>query len=162
MTQSTSSRAEFVYITYIETSADKLWSALTNGEFTKQYWFGRRIESDWSIGSPVRFYDSADDSLTDSGEVLVYDEPRQLSYTFKNEFMPEMRDVPPSRVTFNLEPRTDSVVKLTVVHDQVESQAVADGWRDGWSPILSSLKTFLETGRPLPEEIAQQIDWESV
>jgi uncharacterized protein YndB with AHSA1/START domain len=137
-----------VHVTYIETTPEKLWAALTSGAFTTLYWFGRRIESDWTIGSPVRFYDSADDSLTDSGEVLVYDEPKTLAYTFKNEFLEERRDDEPSRVTFTIEPAGPKVVKLQVVHDRIGADQV-EGWRNGWGPILANLKTYLETGRTL-------------
>ena len=142
------SKPAMVHVTYIETTPEKLWQALTSGAFTTLYWFGRRIESDWSVGSPVRFYDSADDSLTDSGEVLVYDEPKALAYTFKNEYLDDRKDDEPSRVTFTIEPAGEGVVKLQVVHDEIEADQV-EGWRNGWSPILANLKTFLETGRSL-------------
>jgi uncharacterized protein YndB with AHSA1/START domain len=134
-----------IHVTYIETTPEKLWEALTSGAFTQLYWFGRRIESDWTVGSPVRFYDSADDSLTDSGEVLVYDEPKTLAYTFKNEVTGEQV---PGRVTFTIEPRNETVVKLQVVHDEIAEDTV-EGWRNGWGPILANLKTYLETGRTL-------------
>jgi uncharacterized protein YndB with AHSA1/START domain len=137
-----------VHVTYIETTPEKLWTALTSGAFTTQYWFGRRIESDWTVGAPVRFYDSADDSLTDSGEVLVYDEPKTLAYTFKNEFLEERQDDEPGRVTFTIEPAGPKVVKLQVVHDRIDEASV-EGWRNGWGPILANLKTYLETGRTL-------------
>jgi uncharacterized protein YndB with AHSA1/START domain len=137
-----------IHVTFIETTPEKLWQALTSGAFTQLYWFGRRIESDWTVGSPVRFYDSADDSLTDSGEVLVYDEPKTLAYTFKNEFLESRQDETPGRVTFTITPAGDSVVKLQVVHDQITEDAV-EGWRNGWGPILANLKTYLETGRTL-------------
>ncbi|HZX01516.1 SRPBCC family protein [Kribbella sp.] len=140
------SKPAMIHVTYIETTPEKLWEALTSGAFTKLYWFGRRIESEWSVGSPVRFYDSADDSLTDSGEVLVYDEPKMLAYTFKNE-VSDGEQVP-GRVTFTIEPRNDTVVKLQVVHDQIAEDTV-EGWRNGWGPILANLKTYLETGRTL-------------
>lgn len=138
------SKPAMIHVTYIETTPEKLWEALTSGAFTQLYWFGRRIESDWTVGSPVRFYDSADDSLTDSGEVLVYDEPKTLAYTFKNE----VTGGEPGRVTFTIEPRSETVVKLQVVHDQIAEDTV-EGWRNGWGPILANLKTYLETGRTL-------------
>ena len=137
-----------VHVTYIETTPEKLWAALTSGAFTTLYWFGRRIESDWTIGSPVRFYDSADDSLTDSGEVLVYDEPKTLAYTFKNEFLEDRAHEEPGRVTFTIESAGPKVVKLQVVHDRIEADQV-EGWRNGWGPILANLKTYLETGHTL-------------
>ncbi|NUR96058.1 MAG: ATPase [Kribbellaceae bacterium] len=138
------SKPAMIHVTYIETTPEKLWEALTSGAFTQLYWFGRRIESDWTVGSPVRFYDSADDSLTDWGEVLVYDEPKTLAYTFKNE----ATTGEPGRVTFTIEPRSETVVKLEVVHDRIAEDTV-EGWRNGWGPILANLKTYLETGRTL-------------
>jgi uncharacterized protein YndB with AHSA1/START domain len=142
------SKPAMIHVTYIETTPEKLWEALTSGAFTELYWFGRRIESDWTVGSPVRFFDSADDSLTDSGEVLVYDEPKTLAYTFKNEFIEAHEDVAPGRVTFTVEPAGKNVVKLQVVHDEIAEDTV-EGWRNGWAPILANLKTYLETSRTL-------------
>ena len=143
-------RPEFVYVTYIATTPDQLWAALTQGEFTKKYWFGRRIESDWQIGSPVRFFDGDSDDLTDSGVVLEYDPPERLAYTFQNEFDPEARKLGSSQVTFTLQPY-EGMVKLTIVHNDLPSEEIAADFREGWAPILSSLKTFLETGKPLPQ-----------
>jgi uncharacterized protein YndB with AHSA1/START domain len=142
------SKPAMIHVTYIGTTPEKLWEALTSGVFTKLYWFGRRIESDWTVGSPVRFYDSADDSLTDSGEVLVYDEPKTLAYTFKNEYLAGRADEAPGNVTFTITPAGESVVKLEVVHEGVSEDTI-EGWRNGWAPILANLKTYLETDRTL-------------
>jgi uncharacterized protein YndB with AHSA1/START domain len=143
------SKPEFVYVTYIATTPEKLWAALTRGEFTKAYWYDRRIESSWAPGSPVAFYDGDTSVRTDSGKVLEYDPPRKLAYTFKPEFNEEVSKMPYSRVTFTLEPH-EGTVKLTLVHDELPDQETANAFREGWAPILSSLKTFLETGKPLP------------
>jgi len=143
-------KPEFVYVTYIATTPERLWEALTRGEFTRKYWYDRRIESDWRIGSPVRFYDGANNDLTDSGVVLESDPPRRLAYTFQNEFDPQARQAGASRVTFTLEP-FEGMVKLTLVHDELPSEQMAVEFREGWAPILSSLKTFLESGQPLPQ-----------
>lgn len=155
------SKPEFVYVTYIATTPQKLWDALARGEFTKIYWYGRRIESDWSPGSPVNFFDGDSDRLTDSGVVQEYDPPRRLVYTFHPEYAELRRHGAsheeaeafrrrPSRVSFTLEPH-DRVVKLTLVHDELPDEDTARGFREGWAPILSSLKTWLESGTPLPE-----------
>jgi uncharacterized protein YndB with AHSA1/START domain len=144
-------KPEFVYVTYIATTPEKLWAALTRGEFTKAYWYGRRIESDWTVGSPVRFFDGDSDVLTDSGVVLECDPPRRLVYTFRVEFDPEAREKGHSRVSFTLEPHEEGIVKLKLVHDELPDEQAARDFLEGWSPILSSLKTFLETGKPLPQ-----------
>ncbi len=149
------SKPEFVYVTYIATTPERLWHALTRGEFTKRYWFNRRIDSDWQPGSPLRFYDGDGDTVTDEGQVLASDPPRLLSYTFSPVGYPPSGTLEGghTRVTFTIEP-FEGVVKLTLVHDELASDEVAAGYREGWAPILSSLKTFLETGRPLPERRA--------
>jgi len=143
------SKPEFVYVTYIATTPERLWEALTRGAFTKTYWYERRIESDWTVGSPVVFYDGDSDVRTDGGVVLAYDPPRLLSYSFQPEFSEEAESMGTSRVTFTLEPH-EGQVKLTLVHDELPSEEMAEGFREGWAPILSSLKTFLESGKPLP------------
>jgi uncharacterized protein YndB with AHSA1/START domain len=145
-----SGKPEFVYVTYIATTPERLWEALTRGEFTQIYWYGRRIESDWRVGSPVRFFDGDSDVLTDSGVVLECDPPRRLSYSFKNEFDPDAPAVV-SRVTFSLQAHQEGMVKMTLVHDELPSDEMAAGFREGWAPILASLKTYLETGAPLPQ-----------
>jgi uncharacterized protein YndB with AHSA1/START domain len=142
-------KPEFVYVTYIATTPERLWDALTDGQFTRQYWYDRRIESSWESGAPVRFYDGASATITDEGIVLVADRPRQLAYTFRYTGQPA--EEPASRVTFSLEPG-DGLVKLTLVHDLIGAEEAVAGWREGWSPILSSLKTLLESGRPLPQQ----------
>lgn len=143
------SKPDFVYVTYIATTPERLWAALTRGEFTKTYWYERRIESDWTVGSPVVFYDGDSDVRTDGGVVLACDPPRLLSYSFRPEFSEEAQSMGTSRVTFTLEPH-EGMVKLTLVHDELPSEEMAEAFREGWAPILSSLKTFLESGRPLP------------
>jgi uncharacterized protein YndB with AHSA1/START domain len=143
-------KPEFVYVSYIATTPEKLWAALTQGEFTKTYWYGRRIVSQWIVGSPVEFYDGDSQHLTDSGVVLACDPPRHLSYTFRNEFDPGARASGYSRVSFTLEVH-EGMVKLTLIHDELPDEETAAGFREGWSPILSSLKTYLETGKPLPQ-----------
>jgi uncharacterized protein YndB with AHSA1/START domain len=142
---------QFVYVSYIATTPERLWEALTQGDFTKKYWYGRRIESDWKVGSPVQFFDRDTDDLTDSGTVLESDPPRRLAYTFRTEFDPDARSQGYSRVAFTLEPHEEGMVKMTLVHDELASEALAEAFREGWAPILSSLKTFLETGSPLPQ-----------
>jgi uncharacterized protein YndB with AHSA1/START domain len=142
-------KPKFVYVTYIATTPEKLWAALTRGELTKQYWYDRRIESDWGVGSPVSFYDGDSRVITDSGVVLESDPPRRLIYTFRNEFNAEARKQGYSRVSFTIKPH-EGMVKLTLVHDELPDEQTAIGYREGWAPILSSLKTFLESGKPMP------------
>lgn len=142
-------KPEFIHVSYIATTPERLWAALTQGELTRAYWYDRRIESEWAPGAPVRFYDGDSGVVTDTGEVLECDPPRRLVYTFRPELGDEAEAMGFSRVSFTLEPH-EGQVKLTLVHDRLPDEETADGFREGWSPILSSLKTFLETGKPLP------------
>jgi uncharacterized protein YndB with AHSA1/START domain len=142
-------RPAFVYVTYIATTPEKLWEALTDGGFTRRYWGGRRIESDWKVGSPVRHV-REDGGIDWQGEVLRSERPRLLSYRFHMQISNEHRDERPSRVTFELEPM-GSVVRLTLAHEDFESaSATYETTRHGWPAIMSSLKSLLETDSPLP------------
>ena len=95
-------KPEFVYVTYIETTPEKLWEALTDSAFTRQYWFDTEVRSDWKVGSPFALVMSG--KVTDSGEILQADPPRRLAYTFRHELDEGMRKEGATRVTFTLEP----------------------------------------------------------
>src|SRR5256886_17657213 len=105
------SKPEFVYTTYIETTPEKLWEALTSSEFSKRYWFGTELKSDWKVGSPLALVMNG--TTTDTGEILEADRPRRLSYTFKHETNEAYRNEKPSKVVFNIE-QHGSFVKLTL------------------------------------------------
>ena len=139
----TTPRPEFVYSIYIQTTPEKLFAALTRGEFTRQFWGLRSIQSDWKKGSPVRMT-SKSGNPDWSGVVLEHDPPRRLSYTFQDEG--RFRAEGATRVVFELEPR-DSAVLLTITHDHFPPDSkLLPGVSGGWPAILSSLKTLLETG----------------
>jgi uncharacterized protein YndB with AHSA1/START domain len=141
------SKPVFVYTTYIETTAEKLWQALTDGDFTERYWFGHRVTSDWQVGSAYGFANQGKPTV--EGKVLVSDPPHRLAYTWYNR-KEEARGEGTSRVTFDLEPR-GKVVKLTVTHDQLEEKTLRD-ISGGWPLVIASLKSLLETGHGLPAE----------
>ena len=142
-------KPQFVYVTYISTTPEKLWAALTDGEFTQKYWGGRRIQSDWKVGSVVKHV-RKDGEIDWQGEVLKSERPRLLSYTFHMLISEPHRGDRPSRVSFVLQP-VGSVVKLTLTHDEFESESVTfETTRHGWPAILSSLKSLLETSAALP------------
>ncbi|MCA1458638.1 SRPBCC family protein [Bradyrhizobium sp. BRP22] len=139
------STPEFVYVTYIETTPEKLWEALTDSDFTRRYWFNTEVRSDWKVGSPFALVMNG--TTTDVGEILEADRPRRLAYTFKHQLDEDMRNEPPTKVAFTLEPH-GSLVKLTVTHEGfVEDSKLFDGISKGWPAILSGLKTLLETGK---------------
>ena len=140
-------KPEFIYVTYIETTPEKLWEALTDGDFTERYWFGARLRSDWKVGSSFEMVRS-DGTISDAGKVVECDPPRRLAYTFvnlsdkyKNEF--------PALATFVLEPY-GKLVKLTLTHEGFTAGGkFLSAVSQGWPAILSSLKSMLETGQPL-------------
>jgi len=97
------SKPEFVYVTYIRTTPEKLWHALTDPAMMKQYWFGAHAESDWKAGSFWRLM-LQDGRVADAGEILEADPPKRLLIRWRNEFMPEMRAEGFTRCTMTLEP----------------------------------------------------------
>jgi uncharacterized protein YndB with AHSA1/START domain len=145
----TETKDRFVYVTYIRTTQAKLWDALRNPVFTRQYWFGVALESDWQVGSGWKMQ-FPDGRVTDMGEVLEIDPPRKLVLSWRHAMRPELRDEGEARATMELQP-IGEVVKLTVTHeiDRPQSKLIR-AVAGGWPQILSSLKSFLETGTPLP------------
>ncbi|NJO40281.1 MAG: ATPase [Cyanobacteria bacterium CRU_2_1] len=131
-------KPQFVYVTYIATTPEQLWDALTSEAFTQQYWGGRRIQSDWRVGSPVEPVEDDGDSDWE-GEVLESDPPHRLSYTFQS---PGSNAAHPTRVVFDLQP-IGSTVKLTLTHDDLDTKGFM-AISQGWSASLSSLKSLLE------------------
>jgi uncharacterized protein YndB with AHSA1/START domain len=142
--------SRFVYVTYIRTTPEKLWRALTDPEFTRRYWCETRQESEWKPGSPWRIM-IPDGRVADSGEVLEIEPHRRLVLKWRNEFMHEMHSEGYSRMTYELEP-VGASVKLTVTHeiDRPDSKLIR-AVSGGWPHILASLKSLLETGEPLDE-----------
>jgi len=140
--------SKFVYVTYIQTTPEKLWDALTKPEFTQQYWAGTRHETDWKQGSSWKLM-IPDGRVGDSGEIVEIEKPRRLVLKWRNEFIPEFKAEGYTRATFDLEPDEDGV-KLTVTHemDRHESKMI-EAVSNGWPKILASLKTLLETGQSL-------------
>jgi uncharacterized protein YndB with AHSA1/START domain len=140
--------SKFVYVTYIRTTPEKLWEALTKPEFTRAYWFGVAHECAWEVGSPWRLV-FADGRVGDTGEVVAIDRPRRLVLKWRNEFRPELKAEGYSRATLEIEAIGD-MVKLTVTHEmEREGSAFIEAVSNGWPSILASLKSLLETGKAL-------------
>ncbi len=159
-----SDRPSFVYTTYIQTTPEQLWEALTSPAFTERYW-GMTFETDWAPGSEMTWY-RHDLRIADPDQVVIESEPyRRLSFTW-HTFVQELAQdgvvsaedlnraaqEPRSKVTFELEPAGDSV-KLTVVHDGFGAGSrAAELVSHGWPQVLSGLKTLLETGETISIE----------
>ena len=142
--------SRFVYVTYIRTTPEKLWQALIDPEFTRQYWVNTWQDCAWTPGASWKLM-IPDGRVGDSGEVLEIEPERRLVMTWRNEFKPEMRLEGHSRLTYELEQQGDSV-KLTLIHemDKPDSKLI-EGVSNGWPHILASLKSLLETGESLVE-----------
>jgi uncharacterized protein YndB with AHSA1/START domain len=144
------SEQQTVYVTYIAATPERLWAALTQAEFTRQYFFGRAISSDWQAGSEV-VYRMPDGVVDVRGRILEIDPPRIVRFTWKVERIEAMRDLPEVVVSYEIEPMGE-VCRLTMVEDHphpVEEKWL-EGGRRGWPIILSSLKSLMEIGR-VPE-----------
>ncbi len=142
------SKTTFVYVTYIATTPEKVFQALTEPPVTRQYW-GLENVSDWKPGSPWR-HQSGNDAKTVRmlGEVVECTPPRRLVITWAFPADAANR-AKHTRVAFDIE-RIENMVKLTVTHDELERGSDMErGISEGWPRVLSSLKSFLETGRAL-------------
>jgi len=140
--------SRFVYVTYIRTTPAKLWEALTKREFTRQYWYGLHQESDWQVGSSWRLI-FPDGRVGDTGEVLEIEAEKRLVIKWRNEFMPEAKAEGFTRCTFEITAHGD-VTELRVVHEiDLDRSKMIETVSNGWPKVLSELKSFLETGKPL-------------
>ena len=153
---------EFIYTTYIKTTPERLWTALTDPAFTRRWW-QTTFDTDWAAGSPMT-WDNHGIVIADPDQIVLESDPfRRLAYTW-HTFSPGLKErlqldderfatltrEHRSRVAFDIEAMGE-LVKLTVTHDDFEpGSTVATMVRNGWPVFLSSLKTLLETGEPLP------------
>jgi uncharacterized protein YndB with AHSA1/START domain len=140
--------SRFVYVTYIRTTPEKLWQALTEPDFTRQFWVGCWQESEWKKGASWKLM-MPDGRVADSGEILEIEPQKRLVLQWRNSFKPELREEGPSRMTYEIEPMGE-MVKLTVIHemDRPGSKFI-EAVSNGWPLILSGLKSLLETGESL-------------
>ena len=147
------SKPMFVYVTYIRSTPEKLWAALTDPKTIRKYWFGMTAESDWRPGSPWRLK-FEDGRLADRGEILEAEPGGRLVIHWRNEFKPELRAAGYSRCTMEIEMADyypdfgGKAVKLTITHEveTEEGAPLIDAVSGGWPKVLSNLKSLLETG----------------
>jgi len=138
-------KSSFVYVTFIKTTPDRLWTALTEPEFTRKYWFGVHQESEWKPGSSWKLI-LKDGRVGDTGEIVEIDPPRRMVIKWRNEFRPELKADGYSRCVIELE-KMGEAVKLTVSHSIEQDQSkFIEAVSGGWPKVLSNLKSLLETG----------------
>ena len=137
-----------VYETYIRAEPQRIWRALTSAEFTRQYFHTTNVASTWKVGDRVEFtYD--DGTLVVEGELLEVDEPRRLVYSWHVLYNPEASTERPSRVSYDIEP-LGNVCRLRITHDDFDRESVVyPEISQGWSAIICSMKSLLETGEAL-------------
>jgi uncharacterized protein YndB with AHSA1/START domain len=137
--------SRFVYVTYIRTTPERLWSALTTPETIRQYWLGFSPEADWKVGGSWKLVHS-DGRVADSGEIVEFEPPRRMAIRWRHELFPELKAEGWSRCVMELEPMGDAV-KLTLTHSMDhEGSTFIEKVSQGWPMILSYLKSLLETG----------------
>ncbi|MGL1921705.1 MAG: SRPBCC family protein [Hyphomicrobiales bacterium] len=137
-----------VYVSYIQTSIDDLWAALTDPDETVKYFFGTKLVSGMEKGDAIAF-DTADGDAAISGEILENTPKSKFAYTFKGNKTDDGTVEPYSRVTYELE-ETENAVKFTLIHDQFENEnQTFNSVSGGWPIVLSGLKTYLETGKSI-------------
>jgi uncharacterized protein YndB with AHSA1/START domain len=139
-------RSTFVYVTYIRTTPEKLWSALTDDvEFMKRYWFGTHCESEWTPGSSWKMV-YPDGRISDAGDIVEAEPPRRLVIRWQHQNKPELKAEGESLCTLELEP-IGTAVKLSITHTiERELSNLIVAVSGGWPKIISNLKSLLETG----------------
>ncbi len=139
-------KSSFVYVTYIRTTPDELWSALTSADFAQKYWLGARPEAQWKPGGSWKLV-LLDGRVADTGEIVEFEPGKRLAIRWRNEFRPELKAEGWSLCTMEIEPAAGESVKLTVTHSiEREASKLIGAVSGGWPQILSNLKSLLETG----------------
>jgi uncharacterized protein YndB with AHSA1/START domain len=139
---------KFVYVTYIESTPEKIWHALTDPELTAEYW-GHSNVSDWQVGSAWEHQRTDGTHIADVvGTVVESVPPTRLVSTWAAP--DEKRADGPTRVMFDIEPYGE-IVRLTVTHENLADEAERDESAAGWSAVVSNLKSLIETGHVLPQ-----------
>jgi uncharacterized protein YndB with AHSA1/START domain len=148
------SKPKFVYVTYIRTTPENLWAALTDPQTIRKYWFGITAESSFKPGASWRLkFD--DGRVADTGEIVEAEPPKRLVIHWRNEFKPELKAAGFTRCTMQIEVAEyypdigGKAVKLTITHEAEADQGapVIEAVSGGWPKVLSNLKSLLETGK---------------
>jgi uncharacterized protein YndB with AHSA1/START domain len=146
MIMSETAESIFVYVTFIRTTPERLWSALTSADFMKEYWFGMHLKTEWKVGAQWQLL-FADGRIADTGEIVELEPPKRLVLKWRNELRPELKAEGYARCMIEVEP-VSGAVKLTITHtmDRAGSKLI-EAVSGGWPRILSNLKSLLETGQ---------------
>ncbi|EEW61121.1 SRPBCC family protein [Silicibacter sp. TrichCH4B] len=145
----TDKSASFIYVTYIRTTPEKVFDAITRPEISRRYWDHENVSEDWQPGSDWQHIKVKETRTVELvGKVIESNPPKRLVISWANESQKDNPDQY-SRVTYDIEPQGD-MVKLTVSHDELQpGSGMLKGISAGWPIVLSSMKSFLETGQGL-------------
>jgi uncharacterized protein YndB with AHSA1/START domain len=136
-----------VYVTYIVSTPEQVWQALTSSEFTRKYFWDRDIEIEPKLGGAFALK-LPDGKVNVRGKVVAWDPPRKLAVTWKVEWPEEFNKLPECVVTYEIAQAGEAVrLTMTESHSWNVPEAILAGGRMGWPAILSSLKSLLETGK---------------
>jgi DNA-binding transcriptional ArsR family regulator/uncharacterized protein YndB with AHSA1/START domain len=142
------SKPDHVYQAYIAAAPEEIWRSMTDGDYTVQYFYGTRVESDWSVGAPVRYL-APDGSVVADGAVLAADPPKRLEMSFHARWDPDLEQEGPVREVWLVE-ETDGQSRLRVeLYDAPIGSRTLEDFSNGFPYIVSGLKTLLETGAPM-------------
>jgi uncharacterized protein YndB with AHSA1/START domain len=146
---SSSFKPKTVYVTFIASTAEQVWRALTSSDFTRKYFWERAIELEPKAGGAFVLR-LPDGRVNVRGKVIDCDPPRKLAVTWQVEWPQEFRKLPECVVSYEIAPAGDAVrLTMTESHSWDVPDAILSGGRMGWPAVLSSLKSLLETGKPL-------------
>ena len=149
MIELTATKPDTIYTIYIASTPEKLWQALTTAEFSRQYFFGFAVEMETRVGGSF-IVRAPDGSTHIDGEVLACDPPRKLSVTWNVNWPGLVEKLGHTVVTYEIALAGDAVrLTMTEAHERELPEDILSGGRAGWPAILSSLKSVLETGKPL-------------
>jgi uncharacterized protein YndB with AHSA1/START domain len=145
-------KPQFVYVTYIRSTPEKVWAALTDPRTVRTFWFGMNVACDFKPGSPWSL-SFEDGRVADAGEILEAEPPRRLVIRWRNEFKPELKAEGYSRCTMSIETAEyypgmgGTAVKLTIQHEiEGTGGKFIEAVSGGWPKVISNLKSYLETG----------------
>jgi uncharacterized protein YndB with AHSA1/START domain len=148
----TSTETNQVYVTFIQSTPERIWAAITQPEHSAEYFNGNCVQADLRPGGTFNHRASAEDAtLVSEGRVLEVDPNRRLAVTWRALWSEDVAREVPGRVTWLIEPHDNAdICKVTLIHDKLESApcTAKQVFGDGWTMVLSGLKTYLETGRP--------------
>jgi uncharacterized protein YndB with AHSA1/START domain len=147
-------KPSLVYTIYIASTPAKVWQALTSAEFSRQYFFGNSVDIEQKVGGAF-IVRTPDGALHISGEVIACEPEQKLTVTFNVNWPALIEKLGQTLVTYEIEQAGDAVrLTLTEAHERELGDDILSGGRQGWPAILSSLKSVLETGKPLAVKMA--------